>query len=83
MDAQNSAGTSLSAAGFIGIIAAVIFLFGGAAWFAWYALDVLPRRKKAIPKERKNHKRVAQEHTDRAVSGVGHGSSGHGHSEIC
>jgi hypothetical protein len=82
INVQNSAGTSLSAAGVIGIIAAVVFVFGGLAWFAWHALSLLPRRKKAILKERKKHKRAVQEHTDRAVSGVGHGGCGHGHSGI-
>jgi hypothetical protein len=86
MNQQNAEGTSLSTAGIIGIIAAVIFLFCGLAWFAWYALGILPRRKQAKLKERKKRTRAAQEHTDRAVHGRGGPrgdyGSGRGHNGI-
>jgi amino acid transporter len=50
--AQNAIGTSLPAAGIVGIVAGLGFLFGGLAWFAYFALVVLPVRKKALLKER-------------------------------
>jgi hypothetical protein len=48
-----SAGTSLPAAGIVGIVAAVVFLFGGLAWFAVYALVTKPRREKAAIKRKR------------------------------
>jgi hypothetical protein len=51
---QNSAGTSLSSADIIGIIAGVLILFLGLAGFAYHALAVMPGRKKAVLKEMKN-----------------------------
>jgi hypothetical protein len=50
---QNSTGTSLSTADIIGIIAGVLILFLGLAWFAYHALAVMPARKKAVLRERK------------------------------
>lgn len=73
MNSQNAEGTSLSAGGVIAIIAAVIFLFGGLAWFVWYTLGVLPRRKKAKLKERRKRREDAEKHTERATGGHGHG----------
>ena len=59
------AGTSLSTSALVGIIAALLFLFGGIAWFAFYALVTLPQRKKAIVEERGRARRAAE----RAVNG--------------
>jgi hypothetical protein len=69
---QNSSGTSLSTAGIIGIIAGLLFLFGGLAWFIWHALRVLPRRKKEKLKARRRRRRRegTERHTERAVKGV-------------
>jgi hypothetical protein len=51
---QNSTGTSLSTADIIGITAGVLILFLGLAWFTYHALAVMPARKKAGLRERKN-----------------------------
>jgi hypothetical protein len=44
---SNEAGTSLSMAGIIAIITAVIVLFSGLAWLVYHAFVTLPARKKA------------------------------------
>jgi hypothetical protein len=51
---QNSAGTSLSTADIIGIITGVLILFLGLTCFAYHALAVMPARKKAVLRERKD-----------------------------
>jgi hypothetical protein len=48
---QNADGTSVSAASVVGILAGVLFLFSGVAWFVYHALVVLPVRKKVRVKE--------------------------------
>ncbi|KAF2024228.1 hypothetical protein EK21DRAFT_94246 [Setomelanomma holmii] len=55
---SGEAGTSPSTPGIVAIIAAVVFLFGGLAWFAWHALITLPRRKKMLIKERRRQRRA-------------------------
>ncbi|KNG46803.1 hypothetical protein DDE82_004338 [Stemphylium lycopersici] len=55
------AGTSISAPIIIGIIAALLFLFGGLGWFAYYALVTLPRRWKVLVEKKK----VAKERAER------------------
>jgi hypothetical protein len=54
------AGTSISTPAIIGIIAALLFLFGGMAWFAFHALVTMPRRKREIVKERGRARRRAE-----------------------
>jgi hypothetical protein len=54
------ADTSLSTPALIGIIAALLFLFGGIAWFAFYAHVTLPRRKKAIVEKKGRARRRAK-----------------------
>jgi hypothetical protein len=48
-----SQGISLSPASIIGIIAAVLFLFGGLAWFAYHAHVTIPKRKKEAMRKRR------------------------------
>lgn len=54
---SNSSGTSLSTAAAIGILATVLFLFGGLACFVYHALVRLPRRKQILLQERRERKR--------------------------
>jgi hypothetical protein len=54
---SSEAGTSLATPDIVGIIAAVLFLFGGLAWFAYHAFVTLPRRKKALLRERRKRGR--------------------------
>jgi hypothetical protein len=53
-----SAGTSLSAVSIIGIIAAVLFLFSGLAWFAYNALVTKPKQEKEAIRRRRREKGV-------------------------
>jgi hypothetical protein len=55
---QNSAGSSLLTADIISIIAGVLVLFLGLAWFAYHALAVMPARKKAVLRVSKTRERV-------------------------
>lgn len=53
----NSAGTSLSPPDILAIAGGVLCLFGGLACLVYYALVVVPRKKKALLKERKRIKK--------------------------
>jgi hypothetical protein len=50
---SSEAGTSLATPDIVAIIAAVLFLFGGLAWFAYHALVTLPKHKRALLRERR------------------------------
>jgi hypothetical protein len=49
---QNAEGTSISTVSVVGIVAGVVLLFSGLAWFAYHAFVTLPVRKKAVLKEK-------------------------------
>jgi hypothetical protein len=53
MAEQNAVGMSLATADVIGIVAGVLILFSGLAWFVYRALAVLLRRKRILLKEKK------------------------------
>jgi hypothetical protein len=55
---QNGEGTSLSIGDIIGIIAAVLVLFSGLAWFAYHALTTLPQRKRMLLHDKLRRKKV-------------------------
>jgi hypothetical protein len=46
-----SAGTSLTTPDIIGIVAGVVVLFGGLAWYVHHALVTVPRRKRVLIRE--------------------------------
>jgi beta-lactamase regulating signal transducer with metallopeptidase domain len=61
---QNAQGTSLTTGSIIGIIAAVLFLFFGLAWFVYNALVTLSRKKKMLLQEKRQRMRVGRRGDD-------------------
>jgi hypothetical protein len=53
---SSEAGTSLATPDIVGIIAAVLFLFGGLAWFAYHALITLPKRRRTLLRKRRGRR---------------------------
>jgi hypothetical protein len=55
---QNGAGTSISTAAIVCIIAAVLGMFIGLAWFAHHDLVTSPSRKKMLLREKRGRKNI-------------------------
>jgi hypothetical protein len=55
---QNGEGTSLSIGDIVGIVAAVLVLFTGLAWFVYHALTTLPQRKRMLLHDKQQRKKV-------------------------
>ena len=65
---SNDDGTSLSTPDIVGIAIALLFLFGGLAWFTVYALVTLPRRKKRLLAERRKRKKKVEKESEKRES---------------